>query len=221
MSQHLRGPTSCQVVIICCGHIWPLEGDVFSKWICQIYQKCRHFFVFTPKIFTIYPKALIQGSKHPLVLLYTNIPCRTPYPLHVGHGWSTARQWKCTPKVPVEYFQIWIDSGCGDTVDAYVILDLSANEYYAISIMSTFTTTFSNQYYMILLVKIGAIFRILFLSFRVLLKVIATNKSDLIMVLLISNWVRFARVMDKMKIHLYVGWKRCFAYISFKWRSID
>ena len=43
MSQHLRGPTPCQAVIICCEHIWPLEGDVASKSICQIYQNADTF----------------------------------------------------------------------------------------------------------------------------------------------------------------------------------
>jgi len=47
MNQHIKGPTLCQVAMICFGHIWPLEGDVVSKWICQVVQNA-HTFLFLP-----------------------------------------------------------------------------------------------------------------------------------------------------------------------------
>ena len=50
MDQHLRGSTPFQVAMICCGYIWPLEGDIMFKTISQICQKCGHFFEFTPII---------------------------------------------------------------------------------------------------------------------------------------------------------------------------
>jgi len=80
--QHFRGSIPSMALGRYCRYILPLEGDIIYKCVCLMYQKCKHFLVFTPNYFTNCPEPLAHSCEDPVMVLYTYMTYLILYTVH-------------------------------------------------------------------------------------------------------------------------------------------